>query len=148
MNCPNCNNRNVKFVYNGVIIDQCKSCGGIWLDRGELYLILNNIPLLQSSNYNLLKNKSCPSRSQIICLNTERLLEKRVMINNDNINLICPRCNVELEDYTYFGIDLDYCVECNGMFFDKGELEALCKKIKQCNSYFYKLWNKIKSLFK
>ncbi len=39
LSCPGCGRKMKKGVYSyssGVIIDRCESCGGIWLDRGEL----------------------------------------------------------------------------------------------------------------
>lgn len=148
MNCIKCKQPMTKFVYNNVIIDQCYHCGGIWLDRNELYQLLSKLQLSTNSDFNLFKNKSCPSRSQLECMDIERFLEKRVLIDHSIEQYICPRCGKLLEDYTYFGVNLEYCSKCNGMFFDKLELENICKKIKVCNSYCYKLWNKIKSLFK
>lgn len=37
MNCPLCVERRLEPVYvDGVEIDVCENCGGVWLDRGEL----------------------------------------------------------------------------------------------------------------
>ncbi len=36
MNCPKCNNEMMQVVKYGVGIDTCATCGGIWLDKGEL----------------------------------------------------------------------------------------------------------------
>ncbi|MEI7833695.1 MAG: zf-TFIIB domain-containing protein [bacterium] len=36
MNCPVCDDRMRPVMRNGVEIDICPSCKGIWLDRGEL----------------------------------------------------------------------------------------------------------------
>ena len=40
--CPRCGADLSAKVLNGVIIDQCKECQGIWLDKNELYLIQHN----------------------------------------------------------------------------------------------------------
>lgn len=40
MNCPNCNVPLVMSVKQGVEIDYCPQCRGIWLDRGELNKII------------------------------------------------------------------------------------------------------------
>lgn len=40
MNCPKCNiNLAISFT-NGIEIDYCPSCRGVWLDRGELEKII------------------------------------------------------------------------------------------------------------
>jgi Zn-finger nucleic acid-binding protein len=36
LKCPTDENQLDKEVVHGVIIDRCSTCGGVWLDRGEL----------------------------------------------------------------------------------------------------------------
>ena len=45
MNCPNCNVTLVMSERQGIEIDYCPSCRGIWLDRGELDKILEKSSL-------------------------------------------------------------------------------------------------------
>src|SRR5688500_14692206 len=40
MKCPNCNETLVMADRNGVEIDYCPKCRGVWLDRGELDKII------------------------------------------------------------------------------------------------------------
>ncbi|HEY9561296.1 MAG TPA: zf-TFIIB domain-containing protein [Anseongella sp.] len=40
MNCPSCNETLLMTDKNGVEVDYCPKCRGIWLDRGELDKIL------------------------------------------------------------------------------------------------------------
>lgn len=40
MKCPNCNEALVMSERQGIEIDYCPSCRGIWLDRGELDKII------------------------------------------------------------------------------------------------------------
>ena len=40
MNCPNCNETLVMSDRNGIEIDYCPKCRGVWLDRGELDKII------------------------------------------------------------------------------------------------------------
>ncbi|MGC1632857.1 MAG: zf-TFIIB domain-containing protein [Gelidibacter sp.] len=40
MKCPNCNVALVMADRNGIEIDYCPECRGIWLDRGELDKII------------------------------------------------------------------------------------------------------------
>jgi uncharacterized protein len=40
MKCPNCNETLVMADRNGVEIDYCPNCRGVWLDKGELDKIL------------------------------------------------------------------------------------------------------------
>jgi Transcription factor zinc-finger len=34
--CPKCGNRLTARAVDGVAVEECTSCGGVWLDRGEL----------------------------------------------------------------------------------------------------------------
>ena len=40
MKCPNCNETLVMADRQGIEIDYCPSCRGVWLDRGELDKII------------------------------------------------------------------------------------------------------------
>lgn len=46
----------------------------------------------------------------------------------------CPCCTGEVLSHTEaLGLELDYCKECEGVFFDKGELEAVASDYKSIN---------------
>ena len=42
MDCPTCHNAMITLELADVEIDHCTSCGGIWLDSGELELLLDD----------------------------------------------------------------------------------------------------------
>ncbi len=39
----------------------------------------------------------------------------------------CPKCGMELIEIDYKGIKVDKCSECEGIWLDAGELEAVAK---------------------
>jgi uncharacterized protein len=41
MNCPKCESEMRSYERNGVTIDQCTGCRGIFLDRGELERLID-----------------------------------------------------------------------------------------------------------
>ena len=41
MLCPKCQNLMKQYERNGVVVDQCSECRGIFLDRGELEHLLD-----------------------------------------------------------------------------------------------------------
>jgi hypothetical protein len=43
--------------------------------------------------------------------------------------LHCPKCSGILDSYSFEGIILDRCQKCEGIWMDKGELEAVIRKI-------------------
>lgn len=53
MNCPNCKVSLVMSERQGIEIDYCPQCRGIWLDRGELDKIIE-----RSTNESLGNNQS------------------------------------------------------------------------------------------
>ncbi len=40
----------------------------------------------------------------------------------------CPRCKSELVVVEYSNVELDWCPECGGLWFDSGEMELLARK--------------------
>lgn len=105
MNCPVCKEPMIILELLKVEIDYCYNCSGIWLDEGELELLLddniNKETLLSSfkpvSNCKEKKRK-CP-----ICLKKMK------------------KINVGVEER----ILIDKCKYNHGLWFDKGELKQV-----------------------
>ena len=43
LSCPKCSKPMIKKTKAGVTIDKCASCGGIWLDKGEIFKIIRKV---------------------------------------------------------------------------------------------------------
>lgn len=41
--CPNCQNGMQEINRNGVLLDVCTNCRGVWLDRGEMEKLLGEV---------------------------------------------------------------------------------------------------------
>lgn len=41
------------------------------------------------------------------------------------MQMLCPKCQNLMQQYERNGIHVDQCVECRGLFLDRGELEHL-----------------------
>ena len=52
MKCPNCNETLVMADRQGVEIDYCPKCRGVWLDKGELDKIIERSSQFQSGYTN------------------------------------------------------------------------------------------------
>lgn len=39
--------------------------------------------------------------------------------------MTCPKCHGDMRQYERSGVTVDQCVECRGIFLDRGELERL-----------------------
>ncbi len=105
MNCPFCNNPLVILELNQVEIDYCTRCHGIWLDNGELELLLKNTQEKTQLLNSFSDNK----------ISDEKILK-------------CPICRKKMEKVTS-GIDnkvtLDKCKKDHGIWFNEGELEQV-----------------------
>ena len=108
MDCPVCKNEPmIVLELNEVEIDYCLSCKGIWLDAGELELLLDS------------------STETIEFLNSftidDQTKEKK---------LKCPICNKKMEKILVIGdkkVRIDKCKANHGIWFDSGELEDILK---------------------
>ena len=47
LNCPRDQTQMIKITSQGVTIDKCPKCGGIWLDKGEMRRIIENVEAQQ-----------------------------------------------------------------------------------------------------
>ena len=52
MNCPNCNETLVMTDRQGVEIDYCPKCRGVWLDKGELDKLIERTSSFQGPQEN------------------------------------------------------------------------------------------------
>ena len=109
MKCPNCQGSMAEEQYEGVPLDFCSSCGGVWADMGELGKIVD-------------KREKAFTPEQVIATLKERWTPtKRTQA------IMCPKCSGKMEQFNYaqIGIMLDRCPKKDGLFFDKGELEEV-----------------------
>jgi Zn-finger nucleic acid-binding protein len=52
--------------------------------------------------------------------------------------MICPACKTDMIVIEYHSIELDYCNDCKGVWFDSGELELLLKSqgLRESREFF------------
>jgi Zn-finger nucleic acid-binding protein len=57
--------------------------------------------------------------------------------------MICPACKYDMIVVEYRNIELDYCNNCKGVWFDSGELELLLKSqgLKEPKEFFDEILN-------
>ena len=111
MICPVCENPMVVLELDQIEIDHCLHCGGIWLDAGELELLLDTDE------------------------DRERL--KSFLIEDDSVKekkYPCPICNKKMTK-VFVGeekkILIDKCKKNHGLWLDKGELEDVIELSSQ-----------------
>lgn len=120
--CPACGKVMTKVFINskGINLDICTNgCGGIYFDNSE-------IQEFSSENDNI---------SEI----TSVLLNKNFMPVDMQKKRICPACNTPMVKTFAFGIEIETCYKCGGIFLDYGEFEKVRthfkkhQKVKQLN---------------
>lgn len=109
MNCPVCTNAMITLELADVEIDHCIDCGGIWLDAGELELLLKDS---HAAKEILNSFKSDSSGCE----------EKRR----------CPICNKKMDKIIVAQsappLLIDRCPKIHGLWFDRGELKNIFDK--------------------
>ena len=111
MDCPVCKNAMITLELGDVELDYCSDCGGIWLDAGELELMLGT-PKQAKDLLNSLK----------IDAGSAEKIKK------------CPICLKKMQKISV-GLSktpllLDKCSKGEGLWFDKGELQNILKTAK------------------
>jgi len=103
MNCPVCKEPLIVLELHEIEIDYCPSCSGIWLDAGELELLLED----QTEREKII------SSFHLDPDHTEKPYR-------------CPICRKKM-DKIYVGDKkeflIDKCPDNDGLWFDKGELK-------------------------
>jgi Zn-finger nucleic acid-binding protein len=104
MNCPVCRNAMITCELENVEIDHCPDCGGIWLDAGELELLLGAPQHVRQLLDSFKTDIACPEKPRKcpICL---KKMQKII------VGLSRPK------------ILIDKCPKNNGLWFDKNELK-------------------------
>ena len=103
MDCPVCKNAMITLELSDVEIDHCLDCGGIWLDGGELELLLGD----DGRANQLLESFAVDAK----CAEKKRR---------------CPICRKKMGKVTVGEGEpvllIDKCGRGDGLWFDNGEL--------------------------
>ena len=51
-------------------------------------------------------------------------LGKKIRLSDDQI-LICPRCMAKMDKMIHYGVTIDTCASCGGLWLDDGEIDQL-----------------------
>ena len=103
--CVKCTSILDRATFEGLEVDLCPRCGGLWLDRGEITRAarLPETELMRLRS--LLTDVGGPPP-----LATESAAA-------------CPACDGKLSEVVLGSVHVDYCGKCHGIFLDRGELE-------------------------
>ena len=102
-------------TYEGVTVDSCSHCGGVWLDAGEL----EAVQAAQDSDF-----RDVPTAGAMDNVRAAEAMARAAEEAPRN----CVVCNSGLEqrEYAYASqVVIDKCPKGHGMWLDKGELSRL-----------------------
>lgn len=97
--CPRCEVEMCIEERGGEKLEVCTDCGGIWFDPHELDELIGD-----DSSIELLINIKKPMKGE---------------------NLKCPTCREFMETKDIFGVQVDECRICKGIWLDKGETQKI-----------------------
>jgi Zn-finger nucleic acid-binding protein len=106
MKCPKCQSDFESVVFDGIDVDRCSGCNGLWFDMLE--------------KDDLLKIEG----SESIDLGNDQVDPKY----NEMRDIECPRCGqtmIPMVDKDQFHIKYESCPACYGTYFDAGEFRDL-----------------------
>ena len=110
--CVKCNSILDKATFQGLEVDLCPKCGGLWLDRGEIARAAK-LPAEELAHLrSLLTGQPGPPP-----IPTESVAP-------------CPFCPGTLAEVMLGDVHDDYCNKCQGIFLDRGELEAAVDAVR------------------
>ena len=109
MDCPKCHSSMEQVVHDGVEVDRCSLCHGIWFDATEA---------------DALRNRKAAAA-----------IDTGFSDQGERMNIIdrytCPRCSaamVRMVDAKQPHIWYEQCSSCGGSFFDAGEFTDLSER--------------------
>jgi Zn-finger nucleic acid-binding protein len=100
MNCPKCKGVMAKVSFEGVEIDRCVACDGLWLD------VLEKEHLAEMAGSEAIDPGVKPGDA------------------SDPRHLLCPVCRtlmIPMTVHGHAGLRYESCTVCYGAFFDAGE---------------------------
>ncbi len=140
--CPRCEDTvlaKVFFIgYSDIVLDRCRNCGGFWLDGGELDLVNKELqeimPVTGGGFSEFVNNVHLPywykrvrRKSSETDISVEVSPIKDAKLKSET-TYICPVCESNLNLYTVYGIEIEGCPKCRGIFLDRDELRKLKDK--------------------
>jgi Zn-finger nucleic acid-binding protein len=111
VDCPVCKNAMIVLELAEVEVDYCTDCGGIWLDAGELELLLGNSQQTKQLLDSFKIDSSCTEKRRKcpICLKKMQ----KIVVGPSTPPLL-----------------IDKCARGDGLWFDHGELQNTLDRAK------------------
>jgi len=99
----------LSYQHQGLEVDSCPECFGIWFDREELKEFIKRPELAE--------RLSSERNSQATPAETSQRL--------------CPSCRIPLSETGLGEVSVDLCFRCRGIWLDQGELDRAVEQYRQ-----------------
>jgi Zn-finger nucleic acid-binding protein len=103
--CVKCGQAMVAKMVEDVEIDYCPGCRGLWLDKDEI---------------NQLAAKTGQALGELRALVQEG---GEGQVSPEHRDRPCPACGGKMTVVLLRSISLEHCLQCDGIFLDRGELD-------------------------
>lgn len=114
MKCPSCGSDLIKAKLGDEEVDQCPNCHGHWFEKGELRRVKDEVD------------------EDLVWLDFD------VWTADDGLEIVwsqrpCPKCGKKMATISYgtTGEMIDYCMDGDGIWLDKGEFENIITALEQ-----------------
>ncbi|HEU5115194.1 MAG TPA: zf-TFIIB domain-containing protein, partial [Isosphaeraceae bacterium] len=129
MDCPRCHLMLRRTDYEGVEVDMCDNCWGIWLDSGEMGAIIDSreMDFSETERQQFLK-----ARANLPAMGPGEPIH-------------CPVCNKPMDVLSSdvgLHIVIDRCVD-HGIWLDSGEIKAVQAVAEDSREFYNRLFQKL-----
>jgi Zn-finger nucleic acid-binding protein len=114
MKCPSCGSGLITTKIGDEEVNQCQNCHGHWFDKGKLRSVKDDID------------------EDLVWLDFD------VWTADDGLEIVwsqrqCPKCHKKMATISYgtTGEMVDYCLDGDGIWLDKGEFENIIDSLEQ-----------------
>jgi Zn-finger nucleic acid-binding protein len=109
MKCPNCNTDLVQTKRNGIDVEYCQSCKGMWLSRQEL-------EQLEDEVFDFGDDK-----------------KSSLIFSSSATTLKCPQCGKLMRrfQYRFYDLEMDFCEDGHGYWLNKDEDKRVLELMKR-----------------
>jgi len=141
LSCPRDQSSLSEQTLDSVVkVDHCGSCGGVFLDKGELNKIEDDTAREYANQIREKEN------------DVEEAYEMAKQLERPSAS--CPKCKCEMEKEEYgmcSNVIVDSCPKCGGMWLDHGELKEIMLFFEgaklETTSLSAKIWASLHNLF-
>ena len=112
MTCPRCSVEFGSRMLGEIEVEECASCGGVWLEEDELRKAKDLAdPDLVWMDFEIWKHAD------------------RFEVSVKPVR--CPRCDIDMAAVVYGDtkIEVDFCIRCQSVWLDNGELEKIVEAL-------------------